>query len=88
MDKAATLVEAWEKTHKRLKQNGHKANTYILDNEFSGDLKYALEAADIKYQLVPPGQHRRNAAERAIRTFKNHFLSCLVTCHPSYPIRE
>jgi hypothetical protein len=32
---------------------------------------------DINYQLVPPHMHRRNAAERAIRTFKNHFISGL-----------
>ena len=32
--------------------------------------------------------HRRNAAERAIRTFKNHFLSGLATCDPNFPISK
>ena len=67
--KSRTLVEAWDTTHKRLTKNGHKVTMYILDNEFSGDLKFAMEEEKISYQLVPPGQHRRNAAERAIRTF-------------------
>ena len=40
------------------------------------------------YELVPPHQHRRNAAERAIRTFKNHFLAGLATCDPDFPLRE
>ena len=29
-------------------------------------------------ELVPPGCHRRNAAEVAIRNFKAHFLSVLA----------
>ena len=32
--------------------------------------------------------HRRNAAERAIRTFKSHFLAGLATCNPNFPITE
>ena len=32
----------------------------------------------VTYQLVPPDMHRRNAAERAIRTFKAYFLTILV----------
>ena len=37
---------------------------------------------------MPPNVHRRNAAERAIRTFKAHFLAGLATCDPEYPITE
>ena len=40
------------------------------------------------FELVPPHQYRRNAAERAIRTFKNHFLAGLATCDPDFPIRQ
>ena len=32
----------------------------------------------VYYQLVPPNIHRCNAAERAIITFKAHFLSVLA----------
>ena len=42
----------------------------------------------IKYQLVPPHIHRRNAAERAIRTYKNHLIASLYTCDPQFPSRE
>ena len=39
------------------------------------------------FELVPPNQHRRNTAERAIRTFKNHLLSGLATCRRScFPV--
>lgn len=40
------------------------------------------------YHLVPPHNHRRNAAERAIRTYKNHFLAGLASVHPDYPISQ
>ena len=32
--------------------------------------------------------HRRNAAERAIRTYKNHLLAGIATCHPDFPLTE
>jgi hypothetical protein len=41
---------------------------------------------DIQYQLVPPHIHRRNAAERAIRTFKNHFIAGLSSTNPHFPL--
>jgi hypothetical protein len=42
----------------------------------------------LDYQLVPPHVHRRNAAERAIQTFKNHLLAFLATCDPDFPVSE
>ena len=47
-----------------------------------------MQDHNITFQMVPSHQHRRNAAERAIRTFKNHLLAGLATCHPDFPIRE
>jgi hypothetical protein len=41
---------------------------------------------DIAYQLVPPHCHRRNAAERAIRTFKEHFVAGLSSVDPAFPL--
>jgi hypothetical protein len=35
---------------------------------------------------VPPGLHRRNAAERAIRTVQNHFIAGLCSVDPNFPI--
>jgi hypothetical protein len=42
---------------------------------------------DITVQLVPPGIHRANAAERAIRTFKNHIIAGLCSTDPDFPIQ-
>ena len=38
--------------------------------------------------MAPPHQHRQNAAENAIKTFKSHLLSGLATCDPHFPISE
>jgi hypothetical protein len=48
--------------------------------------KYLQDEMDIKYQLVPPHIHHRNAAERAIRTFKNHFIAGLCITNPHFPL--
>jgi hypothetical protein len=49
-------------------------------------LKNFFTVNDIAYQLVPPHCHRRNAAERAIRTFKEHFVAGLSSVDPSFPM--
>ena len=69
-------------------KHGHVIKHFILDNECSQDLRQAIRKKNMDFQLVPPHVHRRNAAERAIRTFKAHFLSTLATCDPEYPIAE
>jgi hypothetical protein len=40
----------------------------------------------VEYQLIPPHCHRQNAAERAIRTFKEHFVSGLSSVDPNFPL--
>ena len=42
---------------------------------------------EIDFQLAPPHMHIRNAAEQAIRTYKNHFISGFSTTDPYFPIR-
>lgn len=68
--------------------SGRKPSLYILDNECSNELKLALTKHKIDFQRVPPHVHRRNAAERAIQTYKNHFLAGLASADPQYPSNE
>ena len=85
---AKEIATVWERKHLQLTKHGHTVQYYIMDNECSQDLQRALVNNDLDYQLVPPNQHRRNAAERAIRTFKNHLLAGLATCDPKFLIHE
>jgi len=59
---------------------------HILDNEAPHGLKLAIKQ-NCTYQLVPPDTHRRNLAERAIQTFKQHFISILAGVDSSFPIK-
>ena len=45
-----------------------------------------MEEENENFHLVPPHLHQRNAAERAIQTFKNHFISGIVSTHKDFPI--
>jgi hypothetical protein len=42
---------------------------------------------DCKLQLDEPHNHRINAAERAIQTFKDAFIAALVTTDKDFPIQ-
>lgn len=81
-----TILAAFEKMHNQLIASGLKPALHILDNEASNILRRFLSKQDIAFQLAPPHSHRRNAAERAIRTFKNHFIAGLCTCNKNFPL--
>ncbi len=59
---------------------------HILDNEVSEAMKTIIkDEYKMAMELVPPGCHRRNAAEVAIRNFKAHFLSVLAGAAEDFP---
>jgi hypothetical protein len=57
-----------------------------MNNEASAALNNYFTEQDITYQLVPTHCHRRNAADRAIRTFKEHFIAGLASVDPYFPM--
>jgi hypothetical protein len=67
---ASEWVKSYDSVHQELTIKGFKPKLQTLDNEASTALKNFFTVNDITYQLVPPRCHRRNAAERAIGTFK------------------
>jgi hypothetical protein len=85
---AAEIRDATLAMLQTLSNHGHPPNMHIMDNEASTILKQSLLKYKIKYQLVPPHIHRRNAAERAIQTFKAHFISILCGTNPKFPVKE
>lgn len=83
----AEALRAYAVIIKLLISRGLRPKLQRLDNEASEALKqYLGEEQGIEYQLAPPGMHRRNAAERAIRTFKNHLIAGLCSCDPTFPM--
>jgi hypothetical protein len=83
---AKEILRAYTSIHTLLVTRGLRPRLQRLDNEASTILKDFMHQADIDFQLVPPGMHRRNAAERAIRTWKNHFIAGLCSTDPNFPL--
>ena len=82
----AHRLAAYNSIMHRLTKRGLTVDLQILDNEASKDFKANIEDKwKAKYQLVPPDVHRRNAAERAIQTFKSHFLAIIADLPPAFP---
>jgi hypothetical protein len=76
----------------RLAARGLSIDLQILDNEASSAYKEAITFKwNTKFnnsnffQLVPLDMHRRNRVERAIRTFKDHFLAILAGVDAAFP---
>jgi hypothetical protein len=83
---ASEWVKAYDHIHQELTDKGFKPKLQTLDNEASAALKHFFTFNDVAYQLVPPHCHRRNAAERAMRDFKEHFLAGISSVDPTFPI--
>jgi hypothetical protein len=83
---ASEWVKAYDAIHQELTVKGFKPRLQTLDNEASTALKNFFTTNDVEYQLVPPHCHRRNAAERAIQTFKENFVAGLSSVDPSFPL--
>jgi hypothetical protein len=62
-----------------------KPKLQTMYNEASAALKNYFTEKEMNYQLVPPHCHITNSAERAIRTFKEHFKAGLATVDPYLP---
>jgi hypothetical protein len=80
------IIAAYQRTFRMFTSRGLTPKFQRLDNEASTALQDYLQEQGVDYQLVPPHVHRRNAAERAIRTFKNHFIAGLCGTDQNFPL--
>ena len=79
-------VRCYKDMYDFLDERNCKPKLNIMDNEASRALRRFITRQRTKYQLVEPNNHRVNATERAIRTFKNHFVAGLSSVHPQFPL--
>ena len=68
------MILARRRALARMKIQGIVPTHQVLENEISKAYKTEIQATGMTYQLVPPGDHRRNVAEKAIQTWKDHFV--------------
>ncbi len=83
----ASMVTAFTKVITILKAGGYQPALNVMDNEYSAAIKKYIRSENINIQLIPPHIHCVNAAERAITTFKDHFIAALATMDTHCPLQ-
>ena len=78
------IVSCFKQQITYLTKRGFKPILNIIDNVASKSVQANLEAEKVNIQLLEPHNHRVNAAERVIKTFKNHLIAGLSTCDASF----
>ena len=81
------LVKAYQTLVDRLKEKGFEPKLHILDSECSAEFKEAIAKNGMRYQLVPPNDHRRNISEKALQAFKHHFGAVLCGIDVMFPVQ-
>ncbi|KAL7525922.1 hypothetical protein ACHAWF_002559, partial [Thalassiosira exigua] len=66
---------------------GYKPTFHVTDNQTTKPLKEFLRTKDCEWQFVEPNNHRVNATERAIQTFKNHLIRGFCCMDPNWPFQ-
>ena len=80
-------MEAYKKNFEYLVSKGFKPKVNIMDNQATTGIKAYLTPQPVMLQLVKPHNHRVNAAEQAIQTFKKSFIGTLETTNREFPIQ-
>jgi len=83
----ASMVTAFTDVITTLKTGGYCPARNVTDNECSAAVEKYIRSEQINIQLIPPHNHRVNAAEQAIATFKEHFIAALATVDMQCPLQ-
>ena len=83
---AEEMQRAYLHIQQRLNKAGVQPKKHVMDNEVSEILRETIENK-CKLEMVPPGCHRRNVAEVAIKTFKGHFIAIIAGLPANFPLR-
>ena len=77
------MIKAYNNLLSKVTKYNKMPTIHYMDNEASAAFRANLKTA---FQLVPPHTHRRNAAEEAIKAFKQHFIAILSGTHKMFPL--
>jgi hypothetical protein len=75
----ASFITAFPEVLNILQARDYQPALNVMDNECSKAVKKHIQSNKMEIQLVPAHNHRINAAECAISTFKEHFVTALAT---------
>ena len=82
-----SIFKAYKMQFDNLTSKGYKPKINIMDNQATKHIKAFLTEQQCQLQLVEPHNHRLNAAERAIQTFKDAFIAALATTDSNFPLQ-
>ena len=82
-----TIFKAYKAIFQDLTARGFKPKLNIMDNQATKYIREFLTEEECRLQLVEPHNHRVNAAERAIQTFKDAFIAALATTDRDFPLQ-
>ena len=84
----AAMVTAFNEVILTLvKAGGYTPTLNVMDNECSAAVEKYIKSEKIGIQLVPPHNHRVNATEHTIATFKERFIAVLATVDTHCPLQ-
>jgi hypothetical protein len=75
----AAMITAFSNIFSTLAAHGYAPTLNVMDNKCSKAVEVHIKANKMNVHLVLPHNHRINAAECAIATFKEHFIAGLAT---------
>ncbi len=81
------MITAFKEVIEVLRTHGYHPALNVMDNKCSTVVERYIWLERINIQLVPPHNHRTNAAEQAIATFKEHFIAALATVNHLCPFQ-
>ncbi len=82
-----SIFKAYKMQFHNLTSKGYKPKINIMDDQATKHTKAFLTEQQCQLQLVEPHNHRLNAAERAIQTFKDAFIAALATTDSNFPLQ-
>ena len=88
MKKKSDLTAVHRQVKSRCEERGITIERLKVDGEYSKEMRRLWTKDQVEVDIVPPNDHRTLPAERAIRTFKEHFISILAGTDPAFPAHE
>ena len=82
-----SIFEAYNANFEMLEAKGYKPKVNVMDNQATKYIIKFLTKKGYQLQLMEPHNHRVNAAERAIQTFKDAFIAALATTDRDFPLQ-
>ena len=80
-------IHAYQHFYTILHNAGLSPHMHKMDNETSTDIEHFIATRNEAVQYFPSNNHHTSAAEQAIQTWKNHFISGSASLPKHIPIK-